>query len=110
MQIRVVGAVHADEGLWVQTRTDITRFDASTGEITDTIPIAAGSYAAVGQDGDLWLVDDKGSLVRIDLNARQVTNSLLIDPGHDTFAQLVPTDNSVWVLQPDGTVKVIRVP
>ena len=89
------------------------RLDATTGELTATIPMQGGLKATIGRHRGLWVITEAGSLHRVDLESNQVSHSVdaldvellderLFDPA------IAQVDDHIWIVLHSG--EVIAVP
>jgi hypothetical protein len=74
-----VQATFIDGIIWATTTRSITRFDASTGEIIDVLPLGSNISAVPARDGSIWLTQGREgneSLVRLDPDTLQPTHQI----------------------------------
>jgi YVTN family beta-propeller protein len=94
--------------VWILSDTSgkLARIDPATNTVIATIPVAAGSFAAVFGFGSVWITTtNAGSVQRIDPGTNTVVATIPVGP---TPRFLAAGEGGVWTLnQGDGTVSRI---
>ena len=117
---------HNDDGdkVWVLTDDGVATYDTSSGEVMDSVPIegevvtasmTAGGLRAVVTDSNgrpaivapFEPVDDPP--LRDDGPSLGLTGTATIDPASG-FAYIAADDRRVWMLEPDGSNRVLAIP
>ena len=91
--------------LWAPNCRDkkLERIDLKTGKPTATLPLAAPSSeggVAVGA-GSFWMIDDKGTLARVDPATNKVVAEIYVAPGSFAVAFM---DNAIWATSTEKSV------
>ena len=94
--------------VWILSDTSgkLARIDPATNTVIATIPVAAGSFAAVFGFGSVWITTtNAGSVQRVDPGTNTVVATIPVGP---TPRFLAAGEGGVWTLnQGDGTVSRI---
>ena len=84
-------------GVWVANRDDgtVTRIDAATDAVTDTVRVGGSPGAVAAGLGAIWVADGgTGAVIRIDPRTRRVTRRIAVGSAPSALAL---AGGSVWV-------------
>jgi streptogramin lyase len=105
------GSIGAGEGgVWVITSKggadqELTRFNPSSGAVDAVIPLPSISAGVVVDFGSVWVTGVRaGELYRVDPKTNSVVSTIKL---HDGPRFITSGENSIWVLNGDGTVQRI---
>jgi streptogramin lyase len=93
------------EAIWVQNGSEadgftVTRLDAGTGEIVDTVTVSETTTSVAATDDAAWTATSGGSLIRIDPETLEETEVAELDGV--TPIDLAAVDGALWLADAEG--------
>jgi len=87
----------------------LVRLDATTGEVVATVPLDGTPLSVAADDRYVWVVDDSGTLSRIDAGSNQVTATFDAPESADDFPGLLAAGEDVLLTRWLGENRGVEV-